>query len=169
MPASLPSFLRVPFAALVATLSACSHGPTGSSPSHQAGRVSSIEQASADDCAIIVAIGKSELKWGKRAPSAAFLRDFELPGGGTYREECSWKYLGMAPPAIGDSRSSMAFFITRPVYSGKRAKAWFQYSVASLRRADGTLLPPFVERELCALEKRAEQWYLLGCKLTAIT
>jgi hypothetical protein len=63
----------------------------------------------------------------------------------------------------------MAFFITRPVYSGSTATAWFQYSVAAVMGADGQHIPPFVERELCTLEKRAGAWRLTGCKLAGRT
>lgn len=126
-----------------------------------------IERASADDCAILVAIGKSELKWGTKPPAAAMLPDFPIAGG-TYREDCAWKELGVAAPVIGDSHAPIAFFVSRPVYSGKRATAFFHYSVASVRLPDGAILPPFFERERCLLEKRADGWHLAGCKLTGI-
>ncbi|MGH6889236.1 MAG: hypothetical protein ACREHF_08580 [Rhizomicrobium sp.] len=157
---------RVWFLLLAAstTLAACA-GNRAMSPQPATMRV---ERASADDCAILVAIGKSELKWGAKPPAAAFLPEFSMPGGGTYRQGCSWNELGVAPPTIGDSRSPMAFFITRPTYAGPRATAYFQYTVAALRLPDGSLLPPFLERERCSLEKRAGEWHLLSCKISRI-
>lgn len=129
---------------------------------------SRIELASADDCAILVAVGKSELKWGAKPPAAAMLPDFPTTGGGTYREVCAWKELGVAAPIVGDAHSPIAFFVSRPIYSGKSATAFFHYSVASVRLPDGAILPPFFERERCSLEKQADGWHLAGCKLTGI-
>lgn len=124
--------------------------------------------ASADDCAVIVAIGKSELKWGAGAPRAAFLRDFVLPDRSTYREDCPWKELGVAEPTIGDAQSAAAFSITRPAYEGNRATAWFQYSVAELHEPSGTSIPPFLEREECTAQKGSAGWRLLGCRLAEL-
>lgn len=137
----------------------------GISRGHVAAR---IVMASADDCAIVVAIGKSELKWGENPPAAALLPDFPLPDGAIYREDCAWKQLGVAAPAIGNEQSRIAFFITRPDYSGSRATAFFHYSVASVRLPDGAVLPPFLERERCSLEKKPGGWHLVSCKLIGI-
>jgi hypothetical protein len=96
-------------------------------------------------------------------PSAFFYPEFETPDRGTYLEDCPWK-LGLAEPRTGTSGSPMGFFITRPIYTGTSAKALFQYSVAT----DGTRIPPFVEHELCCLEKDAAGWHLIRCKLMGV-
>lgn len=96
------------------------------------------------------------------------LPEFPTTDGGTYREDCAWSDFGVAAPVTGDSRSPIAFFVSRPVYSGEHAAAFFHYSVASVRLPDGTMLPPFFETEQCVLEKTAAGWHLTGCKLTRI-
>jgi hypothetical protein len=163
MPASFPRLIwLVVFAASLA-LAGCAHDPQAS-PASESG----VERASTDDCAVLVAIGKSELKWGAKPPAAALLASFSMPSGAIYRQECSWRKLGVAAPVIGDSRAAMVFFVTRPTYAGRRATAYFQYAVAPVRLPDGSLLSPFLERELCSLEKQPAGWHLLGCRLTGM-
>ncbi|HTT83589.1 MAG TPA: hypothetical protein VMF67_08905 [Rhizomicrobium sp.] len=128
-----------------------------------------VEHASADDCAIIAEIGKTELHWSAtQPPKAAFYPTYATPGGGTYLEDCPWKNLGVAPPQTPTSGAPMGFFVTRPVYSNAGARAWFQYSVTAVTGADGKKIPPFVERDLCLLEKDADGWHVTRCKLTSI-
>lgn len=109
------------------------------------------------------------MHWSARnAPSASFYPKFATPDRGTYLEDCPWQKLGVAEPLIGTPGSPMGFFVTRPVYSRSGAKAWFQYNVASVAAAGGKNILPFVERELCTLEKDADGWHLTRCKLSAI-
>jgi hypothetical protein len=138
--------------------------------SHASDGPAAIEHASADDCAIIAEIGKSELHWSAtNAPQASFYPGFQTPDGGTYLEDCPWKNLGLAEPQIGAPNSPMGFFITRPVYSGAGANAYYQYSVGPVAAPNGKKISPFVEQELCTLEKDANGWHLVRCKMTAIT
>lgn len=128
-----------------------------------------VEHASADDCAIIAAIGEKELHWDAvNAPSAVFYQTFDLPKGGSYLEDCPWQKLGLAAPQIGTPGAALGFFISRPIYSGNRAEASYQYSAAAIRGADGRTIPPFAEREICTLERTANGWQLLRCELTSI-
>lgn len=43
-----------------------------------------VERASADDCAIIVAVGRNRMNWGTAPPDYAYYREFDRDGGGTY-------------------------------------------------------------------------------------
>lgn len=129
-----------------------------------------VEHASADDCAVIAAIGAKELHWdAANAPSAALYPSFDRAEGGSYLEDCPWQKLGLAAPQIGTSSSPLGFFITRPVYSGSRAKASYEYSAAAIRSAGGSTIPPFVERENCTLVKDAGGWRLISCDLASAT
>jgi hypothetical protein len=129
-----------------------------------------VQHASADDCAIIAEIGKSELHWNAaNAPEAYFYPRLGTAGGALYLEDCIWKKLGLADPMIGTPNSPIGFFITRPVYTATGASAYFQYSVATVSAPNGKAIAPYVEEELCTLEKDAVGWHLIRCKLMAIT
>ena len=162
-------FTLAGFAVMATMFTSCA-APVPSPASGGPTARSAVEHASADDCAIIAEIGKSELHWSvTNAPQASFYASFETPGGGSYLEDCEWEKLGLAPPLIGTPNSPMGFFITRPAYSATGASAYFQYSVAPVSAPDGSKLSPFIEQELCTLEKHAEGWHLVRCKMTAIT
>ena len=162
-------FTLAGFAVMATMFTSCA-APVPSPASGGPTARSAVEHASADDCAIIAEIGKSELHWSvTNAPQASFYASFETPGGGSYLEDCEWEKLGLAPPLIGTPNSPMRFFITRPAYSATGASAYFQYSVAPVSAPDGSKLSPFIEQELCTLEKHAEGWHLVRCKMTAIT
>jgi len=57
-----------------------------------------VERASADDCAIIIEVGKNKMNWGAAPPDYAYYREFDRDGGGTYLEDCSWRQFGVAEP-----------------------------------------------------------------------
>jgi hypothetical protein len=126
-----------------------------------------VERASADDCAVIVEIGKARLNWGATPPKYDFFPEFDRVGGGVYREICPWKKLGVAKPRLGTPNSEKSFFITRPEYSGARASATLQ--IALTKTVDGKKMPPFLMTETCTLEKPDGRWQLVECKLKAIT
>jgi hypothetical protein len=156
-------------AAVAALLASCASPLPPSQASDGTSIEAPVEHASAEDCAVIAAIGKSELHWSAtNAPNAHFYPKFETPDHRTYLEDCPWKKLGVAEPLIGKPGSPMGFFVTRPIYFDSGAKAWFQYNVAAVGTANGKNIPPFVERELCTLEKDADGWHLTRCKLSVI-
>jgi hypothetical protein len=68
-----------------------------------------VERASAEDCAIIVEIGKAKMNWGATPPEFAFYPEFDGAEVGTYLEDCPWKDLGVADPLIGTPTSEKAF------------------------------------------------------------
>ena len=128
-----------------------------------------IERTSADDCAIIVEIGKAEMNWGMTAPSYAFYPAFNVPGGGIYLEDCPWKKLGVAEPVIGTSASAHGFFITRPVYTGDRASSTIQESISPPPEINGRKISPFVAQKNCTLKKQGGRWRLIECSMGVIT
>ncbi len=156
--------------AIAALLVSCAPPLHPSGAAGGAGTRATVEHASADDCAIIAEIGKAELHWSAaNAPEAPLYPVFATPGGGTYLEDCPWKKLDLAEPSIGTQASPIGFFVTRPVYSTAGASAWFQYSVGPVATAGGKQIAPFIEQELCVLDRHADGWHLIRCKMTAIT
>jgi len=157
-------------AAIAAMVASCALPQPPGQATDDAATEGPAQHASADDCAIIAEIGKSELHWNAaKAPEAYFYPRFETAGGAQYLEDCAWKKLGLADPMIGTPNSPIGFFITRPVYSPTGASAYFQYSVAAVSDSNGKKIAPYIEQELCTLEKDAGGWHLIRCKLTAIT
>jgi hypothetical protein len=130
-----------------------------------------VTHASADDCAIIVAIGKAELGWGADSSSDwPFFPDYDLPGGGSYVEDCPWRTLGVAPPTIGSPASMRGAAIARPAYGSDRVTATADITTTiSEQDASGRPLPPFIQDRVCKLERRGTTWMLLSCDTTAMT
>jgi hypothetical protein len=138
---------------------------TGSQPA-QPGRIT---HASADDCAIIVEIGKAKMRWGDKAPNSDFFPTFDNEGGGIYVEDCVWKDFGVADPVIGTPNSLQGFFISRPEYSGTKATTEFDQVVRPVPGLDGSSVAPFMEKDRCTLEKIGGRWRIVECKMLAIT
>ena len=128
-----------------------------------------ITHASADDCAIIVEIGKAKMGWGDKAPTPDFFPTFDNEGGGTYVEDCVWRDFGVADPVIGTPNSLQAFYISRPQYSGTKATAELNQAVRPEPGPDGSSVAPFMEKDRCTLEKVDGRWRLTECKMLAIT
>lgn len=127
--------------------------------------------ASADDCAVIVGIGKAELGWSANSAGAwPFFPTYDLDGGGTYVEDCPWRALGVAPPAIGALSSARGSAITRPVFAdgGMTATAELTTTIAG-KDASGRPVPPFIEDRVCKLERRGNTWQVVSCDTAAIT
>jgi hypothetical protein len=123
-----------------------------------------VERASADDCAILVEVGKNQMNWGVIPPDFAFYSEFDRDGGGTYVEDCPWKELGVAEPLRPSQQTEKDFFITRPAYRGDEATVSLQYSISG-RIVDGKKTRPFIRRNKCTLEKKDVHWKLVVCKL----
>lgn len=122
-----------------------------------------VSHASSDDCEIIVEVGKAKVNWGFAGAEYAFYPVFDLPGGGTYVEDCDWHKFGVGAPTRGGPDSTSGFFITRPFCAGDQATVHFQYFLKGKNGAS------FMEAETCTLEKREGRWHLLKCDLNAIT
>ena len=125
-----------------------------------------VEHASADDCAIIVAIGRAQLGWNERTPpSQDFYPEWDSEKGGTYIQDCPWRDHGVAPPHIGGNASAASFSIARPRYDRARSTATAELTVAL--SAEGR--PPFVSAEQCTARRQGRRWVVVGCRQTAIT
>jgi hypothetical protein len=127
-----------------------------------------VERASADDCAIFVAVGKNRMNWGTAPPNYAYYREFDRDGGGTYLEDCSWKQLGVAEPLTEAQQPEKGFSITRPRYTGASATVELQIFISE-QIVDGKRIPPFISVETCSLEKQGDRWQFRECKLRLIT
>jgi hypothetical protein len=126
-----------------------------------------VEHASADDCAIIVEVGKQKMGWGATVPDAAFYIEFDREGGGTYLEDCPWRDLSVGEPMLKD-HPQMSFFIPRPRYTGQRAIANF-HIVIQKPLIDGQTQAPYLRLETCTLEKQDNVWRLVECRVTTVT
>lgn len=123
-----------------------------------------VEHASAEDCEIIVEVGKAELNWGKNSYDTRFYPDWDRPRGGKYTEDCPWKKLGVAPIFV-DTKNRSSAYITRPIYAGDNATVEFGSRVES-----GTQIPPFLSLEKCKLHRNSwGHWHLVACELSMIT
>ena len=130
-----------------------------------------VVHASADDCAIIAAIGKAELGWGLKSPGDwPFFPDYDLAGGGSYVEDCRWGALGVAAPTLGSPDSMRGAAVARPVYGpgGLTATADLTTTMRA-KDPDGRPLPPYLEDRVCRLERRAGAWRVVSCDTTAVT
>jgi hypothetical protein len=123
-----------------------------------------VERASADDCAILVEVGKNQMNWGVVAPDFAFYSEYDRTGGGTYVEDCPWKDLGVAEPLRPSQQTEKGFFITRPADKGEEATVSLQSSISG-EIVDGKKTRPFIRRSKCTLEKKEGHWQLVVCKL----
>jgi hypothetical protein len=127
-----------------------------------------VERASADDCAIIVAVGKNRMNWGAAPPNYAYYREFDSDGGGTYLEDCSWQQLGVAEPLTKVQQPEKGFSITRPRYTGASATVELQIFISE-QIVDGKRTPPFISVETCSLERQGGRWQFRECNLRLIT
>jgi hypothetical protein len=129
-------------------------------------------RASADDCAVILAVARSQMAWTARTPPPyAFFPEIEGEGGAiTYVESCPWKAMGVAAPRIGDGQSPNGFFVTRPAYDPSRTKATAELtrSIVGMEN-QGEPMRGFMETRACDLEKRGGSWRVVGCRLAAIS
>jgi hypothetical protein len=123
--------------------------------------------ASADDCAVIVEVGKHALDWGAKPPRYDFFPEIPLDGGGTFVEDCPWAKLGVAAPIIGSPKSSTGFAIFRPVYDASGSRATMLLSTSM--RVIGSDRPPFLEMQACIVAKTEGVWRFVKCQTSAIT
>ena len=128
-----------------------------------------VERASADDCAIIVELGRKKLNWGAAPPKAAFYAEWPREGGGTYLEACPWKALGVAEPVAPAQNRNSSFWIKRPVYQGRTATAATAVYEYAIQPPDGSNRSPFVQRQTCSFAKDGQGWLLMECKTDFIT
>lgn len=125
-----------------------------------------VEHASADDCAIVVAIGRAKLGWNERTPPAQdFFPEWDSEKGGTYIQDCAWQDHGLAPPHIGGKASTAGFSIARPRYDTTRATATAELTVSL--KAEGHA--PFISVEHCTARREGRRWVFVDCSQVAIT
>jgi hypothetical protein len=125
-----------------------------------------VERASADDCAVIVAIGRAELGWSDRSPpDPDFFGEYDRPGGGTYMQACDWRRFGVLAPRVGGPPSQRGFSISRPNYAGGKATATLDVFV----RAQNQTLAPFRMQKHCEVTRRGRAWVLVACRQGLIT
>jgi hypothetical protein len=126
-----------------------------------------VEYASADDCQIIVAIGRSEAAWGPNGPNQPFVAEGPLADGTIYRQACDWRALGVgAAVTPSPGQVGARFAIEKPTYKqhGKVAEAAANFVVWA-----GPGSTPFLSVRYCKLRKESGDWRLLRCAQGPIT
>ena len=126
-----------------------------------------VELASPSDCAILVAVGRSEVAWGTAGPNQPFVDEGPLPDGTIYRQACDWKGLGVGAPRIVVAwQVGPSFAVDKPTYANGGRTARVDVSFISWA---GPGTAPFVSIRNCTLRKAVDRWRLLQCKPGAIT
>jgi hypothetical protein len=153
-------------AALLAVILAAAPAKPPPAPSAPA----NIERASAEDCAVILAVGRSQLGWGAKPPEFAFFPEVDQDGGKTFVEECPWKAMGVAAPRIGTPQSENGFWISRPVFDRTRttASADMTRTIVAMEN-QGEPMNGFLETRTCSLRKRDGRWQVVACRSAAVT
>lgn len=149
------------FAVLAAGSLLAANAPAQSEPP-----AAPVAHASADDCEVIVAVGKSKLNWGAAPPAQAFFPESNRQDGSPWVADCAWKKFGVADPVIGTPDSPSGFSLSPPVYDGDTASVDFQTFVAPPK---GQHYAPFMSIDTCKMERRFRHWRLIECSLKLIT
>jgi hypothetical protein len=118
--------------------------------------------ASAEDCAVIAAIGKAKLGWGAHAPENLLSR-------GSFGQDCDWARQGIVGPSVAPASDS-------PYYQGLRSSfSRVSYGPGGLASIDygvgGNAGPSnyFSAGYRCTLSRKAGRWELIECKMRYIT
>lgn len=117
-----------------------------------------VQEASADDCAIVVEIGKSQAAWGPNGPNQPFFIEGQQKDGSTYRQQCPWNALGVGAPT--PATPGNGFAIDKPVYGDDGATAEADVNFVAWA---GPGTAPFISVRHCELRKRKGQWRLKKC------
>ena len=125
-----------------------------------------VEPPSAEDCAVLAQV----MRDGAIPTDAAFFPDYHRPRGGTYRQACPWRALGVTPRREGGPASRAGFALGRPTYSGGGLRAQVVLSIfLRAKGPDGRERPPFMTRSVCTLTKTGGRWGKPDCGQGAIT
>mgnify|MGYP000031662677 FL=1 len=126
-----------------------------------------VVHASADDCAIIVAIRKAQAAWGLKGPNRPFVVEGQGPDGIIYRQDCDWAASGVGPPVVQKlGEPGPRFAIGRPVYGVGRKTAEADISFVAWA-GRGTV--PFMSAEHCTLKRSRGAWRVVKCEQGIIT
>ena len=132
-----------------------------------AGPERAVVHASADDCAIIVEIGRAQAAWGPKGPNQPFLVEAQGPNGSVYRQECDWAALGVGAPVLAKiGEPGPRFAVERPVYGAGRKTA--EADVNFIAWA-GPGTAPFISILHCRLRTSRGVWHLVKCEQGLIT
>jgi hypothetical protein len=117
---------------------------------------------SAEDCAVIAAVGKAKLGWGAQVPEYQLSRD-------SFGQDCDWARLGIVGPSVAAASDSPYFQGLRVSFSrasyGPESLASIDYGVG------GNAAPSnyFAAGYRCTLIRKASRWELVACKMRYIT
>ena len=119
--------------------------------------------ASAEDCAVIAAIGEEKMQWHQTRPDMAMYAK-------SYGADCDWKALGIKHfdiPALGPGPyyAGVRFSFSQPSYSADKLEATLTYSVGG----NGGPTQYFYSLSYCAAKKTNGAWHPAGCKPGPIT
>jgi len=132
-----------------------------------AGPPAQIQLATATDCAVLVAIGKSQVGWGVDPPRSPLVNTGPLGDGVEYRQDCDWRRLGVAAPKIiAPDATGPRFAVTKPTYSPDRRGATADLYLGAW---NGPGEPSFIEVRTCHLRHKDRTWHVVRCDRGPIT
>ena len=126
-----------------------------------------VVNASADDCAITVEIGRARAAWGPKGPNQLFVIEGQGPEGSVYRQDCDWVALGVGAPVLAKiGKPGPRFAVKRPVYGVGRKTAEATVTFVAWAGPGST---PLISIEHCRLRSRRGVWHLVKCEQGLIT
>jgi hypothetical protein len=119
--------------------------------------------ASAEDCAVIAAVGEDRLKWRAQLPDMDMFAK-------SYGVDCDFRVLGIKDfkiPALGPGPyySGVRFSFSHPTYSADGLKATIDYNIGG----NGGPTSYFYSGYKCTAEKRQGRWQSVACQMQFIT
>ena len=119
--------------------------------------------ASAEDCAVIAAVGEDRLKWREQLPDMDMFAK-------SYGVDCDFKALGIKDfkiPALGPGPyySGVRFSFSRPAYSADGLQATIDYNMGG----NGGPTEYFYTGYKCTAQKRGQRWQSVACTMQFIT
>jgi|SRR6185312_173627 hypothetical protein len=118
--------------------------------------------ASADDCAVIAAVGKAKLGWGAHAPGYLLNRN-------SFGQDCNWARLGIVGPSVAPASDS-------PFYQGLRTSfsrvSYRPDGVASVEygvSGNASQSSYFSAGYICTAARKAGRWTLIECWMRYVT
>jgi hypothetical protein len=148
---------------LVAGIIAIIWAPVGAAISSAYAAAPGQAQTSAQDCAVIAAVGEIKLKWHEQSPEMPMYAK-------SYGVDCDWPGLGIKHfdiPVLGPGPyyPGVRFSFSKPVYSPDGSEASVTYT------SGGNAGPSryFYSLSYCTVKNTGGGWQSAGCKAGPIT
>lgn len=119
--------------------------------------------ASAEDCAVIAAVGEDQLKWREQSPNMDMYAK-------SFGADCDFKALGIKdfkipPLGPGPYYSGVRFSFSRPAYSADGQQVTIDYNNGN----NGGPTTYFYVGYRCTAQKSGQRWQSVACTMQFIT